>query len=120
MLLSMLDKPIQWLGSSLEDLSNFPESARRKAGFQLRAVQSGEDPSDFKPMSVVGAGVQEIRIRAEDAYRIFYIARFEEAVYVLHAFQKKTQKTSKLDIEIGQKRYQQMLQYRKDRQDEPK
>jgi phage-related protein len=116
----MLDKPIQWLGSSLEDLSNFPEPARRKAGFQLRAVQSGEDPSDFKSMSVVGAGVQEIRIRTEDAYRIFYIARFEEAVYVLHAFQKKTQKTSKLDIEIGQKRYQQMLQYRKDRQDEPK
>lgn len=116
----MLDKPIQWLGSSLEDLSNFPESARRKAGFQLRAVQGGQDPSDFKPMSVVGVGVQEIRIRAEDAYRIFYIARFEEAVYVLHAFQKKTQKTSKLDIEIGQKRYQQMLQYRKDRQDEPK
>jgi phage-related protein len=116
----MQDKPIQWLSSSLEDLSNFPESARRKAGFQLRAVQGGEDPSDFKPMSVVGAGVQEIRIRTEDAYRIFYIARFEEAVYVLHAFQKKTQKTSKLDIEIGQKRYQQMLQYRKDRQNEPK
>lgn len=82
----MLDKPIQWLGSSLEDLSNFPESARRRAGFQLRAVQNGEDPSDFKPMSVVGAGVQEIRIRTEDAYRIFYIAKFEEAVYVLHAF----------------------------------
>jgi phage-related protein len=120
MLLSMLDKPIQWLGSSLDDLSNFPDSARRRAGFQLRAVQAGEDPSDFKPMSVVGAGVQEIRIRTEDAYRIFYIARFEEAVYVLHAFQKKTQKTSKLDIEIGQKRYQQMLQYRKDRQNEPK
>jgi phage-related protein len=71
-------------------------------------------------MFVVGAGVQEIHIRTEDAYRIFYVARFEEAVYVLHAFQKKTQKTSKLDIEIGQKRYQQMLQYRKDRQDEPK
>jgi phage-related protein len=95
MLLSMLDKPIQWLSSSLEDLS-----------------------SDFKSISVVGAGVQEIRIRTEDAYRIFYIARFEEAVYVLHAFQKKTQKTSKLDIEIGQKRYQQMLQHRKDKQDE--
>jgi phage-related protein len=116
----MLDKPICWIGSSLKDLSNFPDSIRRKAGFQLRAVQGGEDPSDFKSMSVVGAGVQEIRIRTEDAYRIFYIARFEEAVYVFHAFQKKTQKTTKLDIEIGQKRYQQMLQYRKDRQDEPK
>jgi phage-related protein len=117
---NMLDKQIRWIGSSLENRSNFPEPARRKAGFQLRAVQGGEDPSDFKSMSVVGAGVQEIRIRTEDAYRIFYIARFEEAVYVLHAFQKKTQKTTKFDIEIGQKRYQQMLQYRKDRQDEPK
>ncbi|VXD10500.1 conserved hypothetical protein [Planktothrix serta PCC 8927] len=108
----MTDKPIRWIGSSLEDLSNFPESARRKAGFQLRAIQRGETPSDFKPMSIVGLGVEEIRIRVNDAYRIFYVARFEEAIYVLHAFQKKTQKTSKIDIEIGQKRYQQMLQYR--------
>ncbi|NJM90717.1 MAG: type II toxin-antitoxin system RelE/ParE family toxin [Hydrococcus sp. RU_2_2] len=108
----MLDKPIRWIGSSLEDLSNFPESARRKAGFQLRAIQSGEAPSDFKPMTIIGAGVEEIRIRVGDAYRIFYVAKFEEAIYVLHAFQKKTQKTSKLNIEIGQKRYQQMLQYR--------
>jgi phage-related protein len=61
----------------------------------------------------VGSGVEEIRIRADDAYRIFYVARFEEAVYVIHAFGKKTQKTSKLDIETGQRRYQQMLEYRK-------
>jgi phage-related protein len=108
----MLDKPIRWISSSLEDLSGFPESARRKAGFQLRAIQGGETPSDFKSMTIVGVGVEEIRIRVGDAYRIFYVAKFEEAIYVLHAFQKKTQKTSKLDIEIGQKRYQQMLQYR--------
>ena len=69
-------------------------------------------------MSIVGSGVEEIRIRADDAYRIFYVARFEEAVYVLHAFQKKTQKTSRLDIETGQKRYQQMLEYRKSMQKE--
>jgi phage-related protein len=108
----MADKQIRWLGSSLNDLKNFPDAARKKAGFQLRAVQSGDTPSDFKPMPTVGLGVEEIRIRTEDAYRIFYVARFAEAVYVLHAFQKKTQKTSKLDIEIGQKRYQQMLLYR--------
>lgn len=96
----------------MEDLSNFPESVRRKAGFQLRAIQSGEAASDFKSMTIVGLGVEEIRIRVEDAYRIFYVARFEESIYILHAFQKKTQKTSKLDIEIGQKRYPQMLQYR--------
>lgn len=63
-------------------------------------------------MPTVGLGVEEIRIRTDDAYRIFYVARFAEAVSVLHAFQKKTQQTSKLDIEIGQKRYQQILQYR--------
>ncbi len=108
----MPDKPIRWIGSSLEDLSNFSDLARRKAGFELRTIQSGETPSDFKPMPIVGAGVEEIRIRVDEAYRIFYVARFQEAIYVLHAFQKKTQKTSKLDIKIGQKRYQQMLQYR--------
>jgi phage-related protein len=70
-------------------------------GFQLRAVQSGDTPSDFKSIPTVGLGVEEIRIRTEDAYRIFSVARFVEAIYVLHAFQKKTQKTSKLDIETG-------------------
>jgi phage-related protein len=108
----MSDKPIRWIGSSLDELTKFPESVRRKAGFQLRAVQSGDTASDFKPMPIVGLGVEEIRIRTDDAYRIFYVARFAEAVYVLHAFQKKTQKISKLDIEIGQKRYQQMLRHR--------
>ncbi|MFM2303459.1 MAG: hypothetical protein RLZZ135_868 [Cyanobacteriota bacterium] len=108
----MEDKPINWIGSSRDDVSSFPEDARRKAGFQLRAVQRGEDPVDFKPMSTIGKGVQEIRIRTEDAYRIFYVARFEEAVYVLHIFQKKTQKTSKQDLKTGQQRYQQMMEYR--------
>lgn len=108
----MVDKPICWVGSSLEDLSNFPESVRRKVGFQLRSLQRGEAPSDFKPMPIVGLGVEEIRIRVEDAYRVFYVARFGEAIYVLHAFQKKTQKTSAPDIEIGKKRYQQMLKHR--------
>lgn len=109
----MTDKPINWIGSSLEDISNFSVSARRKAGFQLRRIQKGDEPMDSKPMSVVGLGVKEIRIRTEDAYRVFYVAKFEEAVYVLHAFQKKSQKTSKIDIEIGQRRYQQLLQYRR-------
>lgn len=112
----MTDKPLNWIGTSLEDISKFPENARRKAGFQLRLVQTGEEPTDFKSMSTVGVGVKEIRIRTEDVYRIFYIAKFKEAVYVLHAFQKKTQKTSKMDIEIGQRRYQQLLQYKKSRE----
>lgn len=113
----MADKLIYWFGSSRDDISDFPESARRQAGFQLRAVQRGLRPTNFKPMPSVGKGVEEIRIHTEDSYRVFYIARFEEAVYVLHAFQKKTQKTSRQDVQIGQQRYKQMLQYRQQQED---
>ena len=109
----MSDKPIYWIGTSKEDIAKFPQDAKRKAGFQLRAVQRGESPADFKPMSVVGKGVEEIRIKAGEAYRIFYVARFAEAVYVLHAFNKKTQKTSKKDLEIGKQRYQTAISLRK-------
>ncbi len=109
----MVDKPIVWMGTAREDLADFSEEARRKAGFQLRAVQRGQEPSDFKPMSIVGAGVEEIRIRADGAYRIFYVARFEEAVYVLHAFQKRTQKTAQQDIQIGVQRYKQVIELRR-------
>jgi len=109
----MTDKLIYWVGSSREELSEFPQEARRKAGFQLRAIQRGQKPTDFKPMTIIGKGVEEIRIETEEAYRVFYVARFEEAVYVLHAFQKKTQKTSTKDIELGKKRYQDMVQFRR-------
>jgi phage-related protein len=108
----MDDKQITWVGSSREDIRAFPEEARRKVGLQLRAVQRGETPADFKPIFIVGKSVYEIRIKTEDAFRIFYIAQFDEAVYVLHAFQKKTQKTTRQDIEIGQQRYQKVLEYR--------
>lgn len=111
----MSDKPIYWIGSSKQDIVDFPTEARRKAGFQLRAVQKGQSPSDFKSMSTVGQGVEEIRIRTENAYRVFYVARFSEAIYVLHAFQKKTQKTSKKDIKIGQQRYKQLTEYRQNK-----
>lgn len=113
----MVDRLIYWLGSSKKDISAFPEEARRKAGFQLRAIQRSQKPTDFKPMPSVGKGVEEIRIQTEESYRIFYVARFEEAVYVLHAFAKKTQKTSRQDIQIGQLRYKQMLQYRQQQED---
>ena len=108
----MSDKPIYWIGTSKEDIAQFPQDAKRKAGFKLRAVQRGDPPTDFKPMSIVGKGVEEIRIKTGEAYRIFYVARFAEAVYVLHAFNKKTQKTSKQDIEIGKQRYQTMIEFR--------
>jgi phage-related protein len=114
----MADKQIYWIGSSREGLVNFPKEARRKAGFQLRAIQRGLKPTDFKPMPTIGKGAEEIRIWTGDAYRIFYVARFEEAVYVLHAFQKKTQKTSKQDIDIGQRRYQEMARFRQKQTEE--
>jgi phage-related protein len=108
----MPDKPIYWIGSSKDDICNFSEEARKKAGFQLRAIQKGEEPSDFKSIPTIGKGTKEIRIWTGDAYRIFYVARFAEAIYVLHAFQKKTQQTSRQDIELGKQRYQQMMKFR--------
>ena len=101
----MGDKPLVWIGSSRRDLREFPDEARRRAGFELRAVQRGDRPSDFKPMPSIGPGVYEIRIQTGDAFRVFYLTKFGEGVYVLHAFQKKTQKTSKQDITIGRQRF---------------
>lgn len=98
-------KTLRFVGSSLDDLKNFPAEARREAGFELDAVQRGLMPSDFKPMLAVGAGAYEIRVRVLGEWRIVYVAKFECAVYVLHAFQKKTQKTRKEDIELAARRY---------------
>jgi len=100
----MADKVLVWLGSSLKDLQDFPALARRLAGFQLRRVQQGLEPDDWKPMKSVGAGVREIRIHVAGAHRVFYVATRPEAVYVLHAFEKKTRKTSEADVKIGRER----------------
>jgi phage-related protein len=101
----MADKSIVWIGSSRDDLRRFSREARRMAGYQLRLVQQGKEPDDFKPMPSIGRGAYEIRVQLGDAYRVFYVAKFEEAVYVLHAFQKKTQKTARRDLEIDRQRY---------------
>ena len=101
----MPDKPLIWLGSSRRDLRLFPALARRLAGFQLRRVQQGLDPDDWKPMQTVGSGVREIRIHVAGAHRVFYVATRPEALYVLHAFEKKTQKTSAQDLRIGRDRF---------------
>lgn len=108
----MSRKPVYWLGSSLHDLRKFPASARRRAGQYLELVQSAIDPVDFKPMPTVGIGVYELRIRGEETYRVFYVAKFPEAIYVLHAFQKRTRRTARLDIEIGAKRYRELIRRR--------
>jgi len=98
-------KPLKFVGSSLDDLKAFPAEARRAAGFELSFAQRGLEPSDWKPMKEVGVGVREVRIHVLGEWRILYVATFAEAVYVLHAFQKKTKKTRKEDIELTRKRF---------------
>ncbi len=94
-------KRLIFIGSSLDDLRDFPEVARRDAGYQLSQVQLGFEPTDWKPMTGVGAGVREIRIHRGGEYRVIYIVRLHDSIYVLHAFRKKTRKTSKLDQELA-------------------
>ena len=101
-------KPLEFVGSSLDDLREFPAEARRAAGFELGFVQRGLDPSDWKPLSEVGAGVREIRIHVLGEWRVLYVAKFTEVVYVLHVFQKKTQKIRREDIELARMRYRQI------------
>lgn len=99
-------KTLHWIGSSLDDLRAFPASARREAGTDLRLIQRSVDPRDWKPMPTIGKGAREIRTRTEDgAFRVFYVVESSSDVYVLHAFQKKTQKTPKHDIDKGKARY---------------
>jgi phage-related protein len=105
-------KALFWLGSSRNDIRNFPADARRRVGYELYLVQSGLEPSDWKPMPSVGVGVQEIRVRTGREHRVFYVAKFEEGVYVLHAFEKKTQKTPKGDWDLARSRLRELLKRR--------
>jgi len=103
-------KPVEFLGNALTDLRDFPISARREAGYQIDKVQHGEDPDNIKPIKTIGSGVQEIRIQDEaGAFRVLYIAELKDAVYVLHCFQKKTQRTSAHDIALASKRYNDLM-----------
>lgn len=109
----VVQKPIQWLGDSRDRLRRFLSAVRREIGYQLSLVQAGRSPGDWKPMPSVGAGVVEIRVHVEGEYRVFYVAKFDDAVYVLHVFAKKTRKTSALDVELGKKRYRELVGRRK-------
>lgn len=103
-------KPVEFRGSSLDDLRAFPKSARREAGHQVDQVQQGLEPDDWKPMPVIGSGVREIRIRdASGAFRVMYVAKFAAAVYVLHCFQNATQKTRKSDLDLATRRYRELI-----------
>ncbi len=103
-------KALRFVGTSLEDLAQFPDDAKRAAGFELWQVQTGLDPSDWKPMNSIGAGAREIRIHVGGEWRVIYVAKFAQAVYVLHAFSKKTQRTPQSDIELAARRYKEIVQ----------
>ena len=99
-------KPVRFVGNAKDDLAAFPKSARSRAGYELFAVQVGRNPDNWKPMTSVGPGACEIRVRdPTGAYRVIYVARFADAVYVLHAFHKKAQKTARSDLELAKQRY---------------
>jgi phage-related protein len=101
-------KALRFIGSSLDDLKQFPLDARRAIGFELDAVQRGLEPSDWKVIHTIGSGAYEIRVHIRGEWRVIYVAKYREAVYVLHAFRKKTQKTRKEDLDIARRRYQQL------------
>ena len=104
------EKPIYWIGSSLKDLLDLPDEVKREAGYQLHRVQNGLEPENWKPFQEVGSGVKEIRIYDQgSAFRVMYVAKFSEKIYVLHAFQKKTQKTNQNDINIAKTRYKSIV-----------
>ncbi len=108
----MREKPLAWLGASLDDVRAFPEDARREAGHQLGRVQQGLLPTDWRPMPSVGAGVIEIRVHTRLEHRVFYVAKFDDAVYVLHAFEKRTRATPSQAIALAQKRLGDLLRRR--------
>ncbi len=104
-------KTIAFLGGSLEAIKAFPLKARREAGYELNRVQHGENPHDWKPMKSIGAGVRELRIRDESGiFRVVYVVKYLDQVHVLHAFQKKTFKTSRQDLDLAKQRLQLLLQ----------
>lgn len=108
----MIIKPLSFEGTTRRDLRAFPDRARGVAGQELRLLQEGEHPSDWKPMPGIGAGVAEIRIHQGGAFRVIYVAKFPEAVYVLHCFQKKSQRTGRTDLAIAAARYSDVIRRR--------
>lgn len=110
----MMTRRLLFVGSSRQALKAFPDEARHHAGQQLFDLQQGAEPDDWKPMQSIGAGVNELRIRdRQGAFRVIYVAKFAEAVYVLHCFEKKSQKTSRPDLELAAARYRALVRGRK-------
>ncbi|PVV05668.1 MAG: hypothetical protein B6D77_18575 [gamma proteobacterium symbiont of Ctena orbiculata] len=106
-------KQLLWIGTSYKVVGNWPKAVKQAAGYQLHLLQQGFEPDDWKPMKIIGSGVREVRLHTEGEYRVLYIAKFEEGVYVLHAFEKKTQKTSNADIQMAKDRFRELMRARK-------
>ncbi len=108
-----MEKQLAWLGGSKKIIRKFPTEARKEAGYQIYRVQQGLVPTDFKPMPSMGLGVFEIRLHRPHEHRVIYVSKFQEAVYILHAFEKKTQKTAEREIKVAKQSYKEMLLRRK-------
>jgi phage-related protein len=107
-------KPVEFHGTTLEDMRKFPDEARKEMGHQIQQVQHGYNPNSYRDMNIVGPGAREIKIQSEDGiFRTIYVAKFDEAIHILHAFQKKTQQTAKSDIDLAKKRYKELIRGRK-------
>lgn len=106
-------KRIAWMGNSLQSIKKFPKEARDDAGYQLFKVQQGSEPDDWKPMASIGSGAIEIRLHHPFEHRVIYVAKFEDGIYVLHAFPKKTQKTPKREIEAAKRAYGELMSQRR-------
>jgi len=109
----MTERALLWLGRSREDVRSFPERVRRTVGYQLRLIQAGQDPTDWRPLPSVGAGVREIRIHDRFEVRVIYVATFAEAVYVLHAFQKQSMRIPRREIALARARLQHLVTWRR-------
>jgi phage-related protein len=109
------EEPLAWVGTTLDTIRAFPPEVRQVAGHELRRIQAGLVPRDWKPMPSVGPGVHELRLRLNGAYRILYVAKFEEAIYVLHAFEKRTRRTAELDLSLARRRLAALTRYRAER-----
>lgn len=109
----MADKALFWLGSSRSDVRSFPAAARRSAGFQLRRVQKGLEPNDWRSIPSVGPGAREIRVHTGLEHRVFYIATFSEGIYIIHAFEKRTRKTPRHDLELARSHLRELIRIRR-------
>jgi phage-related protein len=105
-------KDVLWVANSRQAVRRFPKQVRSDLGTELRRVQEGLAPKNWKPIRSVGSGVREIRVKYRGEYRLIYVANFEEGIYALHAFHKKTQRTAHSDIELAKKRLKEVIQQR--------